>query len=105
MTERCRYSPAFAFRAGAAKKAPLTGSVRALRWANGPSLIENCEPQNMGRGTMPPRRNASSFVVLLYAMMTNPALASLCGFAPNGQSFYVTSSKEFHETVLPQVRS
>jgi hypothetical protein len=43
--------------------------------------------------------------VLLYAMMTNPALASLCGFAPNGQSFYVTSSKEFHETVLPQVRS
>jgi hypothetical protein len=60
----------------------------------------------MGRGTMPPRSQVgSSFVVLLYAMMTNPALASLCGFAPNGKSFYVTSSKEFHETVLPQVRS
>ena len=52
-----------------------------------------------------PRRNACAFVAHLYAMMTNPKLAPLCGFAPDGKSFYVNNAKEFTETVLPQVRS
>ena len=53
----------------------------------------------------PPRRNATSFAVHLYEMMSNPVLAPLCGFSPDGKSFYVTNSKEFPEKVLPQVQS
>jgi len=37
-------------------------------------------------------------------MMNNPMLTPLCGFAPDGKSFYVTNSKDFPEKVLPQVR-
>jgi len=51
----------------------------------------------------PYRRKASAFVAHLYEMMTKPKLAPYCGFVPDGKSFYVTHSKEFLDTVLPQV--
>ena len=52
----------------------------------------------------PHRLKPSSFVAHLYDMMNNPMLTPLCGFAPDGKSFYVTDSKDFPEKVLPQVR-
>jgi hypothetical protein len=52
----------------------------------------------------PYRRKASVFVARLYEMMTNPKHAPLCGFMPDGKSFYVTHAKDFLDTVLPQVR-
>ena len=71
-----------------------------------PARIERCYlKQFFGMPKPPNRRKATGFVTRLYDMMTTMRFSPLCGFAPDGKSFYVTNTTDFLETVLPQVRA
>jgi len=82
----------------AAKLSPKPSSFQAAAQASGKR--SSGKPRGGKRAKV---RKPSSFVSHLYEMMLDPTLSHLCGFSSDGNSFYVTHSPEFPQTVLPQV--